>query len=65
MKRWLAVVCICMLAAAGCSKKPGQTEKVVRIGAAGPFTGDMAVFGADQLNAMKMAVDEWNARGGV
>jgi branched-chain amino acid transport system substrate-binding protein len=25
----------------------------------------MAVFGADQLNGMKLAVEEWNAKGGV
>ncbi|HEY6873071.1 MAG TPA: branched-chain amino acid ABC transporter substrate-binding protein [Geobacteraceae bacterium] len=61
MKRWLLLAVVCFLAFA-CTKKD---ENVVRIGAAGPLTGDMAVFGQDQLNGMKLAVEEWNARGGV
>ena len=63
-KKWLVVACCCALAAA-CTKQGRQEADVVKIGAAGPFTGDMAVFGADQLNGMKLAVEEWNAKGGV
>jgi branched-chain amino acid transport system substrate-binding protein len=63
MKKWLVFVCLCALAV-GC-KKGGQEAEVIRIGAAGPLTGDLAVFGADQVNGMKLAVEEWNAKGGV
>ncbi len=61
MKRWLLLAVVCAFAV-GCTKKE---ENVIRIGAAGPLTGDMAVFGQDQLNGMKLAVEEWNAKGGV
>ena len=60
MKRLLLVV-ICLLLVA-CTKKETNS---IKIGAAGPLTGDLATFGADQLNGMKLAVEEWNAKGGV
>jgi branched-chain amino acid transport system substrate-binding protein len=61
MKRLLLVAGICFLACA-CTKKESN---VIRIGAAGQLTGPEAVFGADMLNGVKLAVEEWNARGGV
>lgn len=61
MKRWLLLAGICFLTLA-CTKKE---ENVIKVGAAGPLTGDMAVFGQDQLNGVKLAVEEWNAKGGV
>jgi branched-chain amino acid transport system substrate-binding protein len=45
----------------GCQKK----EAAVVIGVAGPITGDQAQFGMDELNGVKLAVDEWNAKGGL
>lgn len=44
----------------GCKK-----EEVVKIGVAGPFTGDQAKVGQDLINGVTLAVDEWNAKGGV
>ncbi len=63
MRKWL-VIGLCLLAAA-CTKQGAEQSDVIRIGAAGPLTGDMAVFGQDQLNGMRLAVEEWNATGGV
>jgi len=37
----------------------------VKIGAAGPYTGDVSKIGLDGLNAIKMAVEEANAAGGI
>ncbi len=37
----------------------------IKIGAAGPYTGDVSKIGLDGLNAIKMAVDEANAAGGI
>ena len=37
----------------------------VKIGAAGPYSGDLSKIGLDGLNAIKMAVEEANAAGGV
>jgi branched-chain amino acid transport system substrate-binding protein len=42
-----------------------QRMAPVKIGAAGPFTGDLSKIGLDSLNAIYMAVDEANAEGGV
>src|SRR5450759_1632460 len=61
MRRVLLLLGICFLLLA-CTKKDAN---VVRIGAGGPLTGDAAMFGVDLLNGMKLAVEEWNAKGGV
>lgn len=37
----------------------------IKIGAAGPFTGQLAKIGIDALNAVKMAVDDFNASGAM
>ena len=37
----------------------------VKIGAAGPYTGDVAKIGLDGLNAIRMAVEDANAVGGI
>jgi branched-chain amino acid transport system substrate-binding protein len=37
----------------------------VKIGGVGPVTGEAATFGISTKNAYNMAVDEWNANGGV
>ncbi|SNB46840.1 branched-chain amino acid ABC transporter substrate-binding protein [Geobacter sp. DSM 9736] len=63
MKKLVVLMCLC-LATVACTKKEKEAD-VIRIGAAGPLTGDMAVFGQDQVNGMKLAIDEWNAKGGV
>lgn len=39
--------------------------RTVKIGVAGPMTGPQAKQGQDFLNGVRLAVDEWNARGGV
>lgn len=44
-----------------CQKK----EEVIKIGIAGPMTGDQAKMGTDFRNGVTLAVEEWNAKGGV
>jgi branched-chain amino acid transport system substrate-binding protein len=46
----------------GCTQ---QDDTVVKIGAAGPMTGDQSKMGIDLRNATELAVAEWNAKGGV
>ncbi len=60
MKRLLSILTIILLAA--CTQ---QDDKVIRIGAAGPMTGDQSKMGIDLRNAAELAVSEWNAKGGV
>lgn len=50
-----------MVTVAGCS---GSAE-VIRIGASGPFSGQLSKIGLDSLNAVRMAVEEANAAGGI
>lgn len=61
MKRTLILSSIVALALSAC----GASTTTVRIGVILPITGDAASLGIDQLNGIKMAVDEVNAKGGV
>jgi len=45
----------------GCQKK----EDVIKIGVAGPMTGDQAKMGTDFKNGVTLAVEEWNSKGGL
>lgn len=45
----------------GCQKK----ADVIKIGIAGPMTGDQAKMGTDFKNGVSLAVEEWNVKGGV
>ena len=57
-----ALFCAALLLAAGCTS---QDRNVVRIGAAGPMTGDQSKMGIDLRNGAELAVAEWNEKGGV
>ena len=46
-------------------RKPVQAQDVVKIAAGAPLTGPLAKQGQEVANAVKLAVEEWNARGGV
>ncbi len=60
MKKVLCMILLTILL--GCTH---QDENVIKIGAAGPMTGDQSKMGVDLRNAVELAVAEWNARGGV
>lgn len=63
MRKFLAVIALVSLVAmaAGCASAPGS----IKIGASGPFSGQLSKIGLDSLNAIRMAVDEVNAEGGI
>jgi branched-chain amino acid transport system substrate-binding protein len=46
----------------GCAR---QDENVIKIGAAGPMTGDQSKMGIDLRNGVELAVAEWNEKGGL
>jgi len=49
-----------------CEKKGGDAEvREIIIGVAGPMTGDQSKLGGDLVRGVQVAVDEWNARGGI
>ncbi len=64
MKKIISVSIIVMfiMTAFGCTH---QDNNVIRIGAAGPMTGDQSKMGVDLRNAVELAVAEWNEKGGV
>ena len=58
-----------LLAACGGEKaadKPSTTEaETIKIGAIGPLTGPVAIYGISATNGLKLAIDEINANGGI
>jgi branched-chain amino acid transport system substrate-binding protein len=50
------------LLAASCTSK---SSNEIKIGAAGPMTGDQSKMGTDLRHGVELAVEEWNAKGGV
>ena len=56
----LIILSICLIFL-GCQKK----EDVIKIGIAGPITGDQAKMGMDFKNGVSLAVEEWNEKGGI
>jgi branched-chain amino acid transport system substrate-binding protein len=44
---------------------PGQAQQVLKIAAGAPLTGPLAKQGQEVANAVKLAVEEWNKKGGV
>ncbi len=62
MKRVLLYIFLAAAILVGCAKEEAD---VIRIGAAGPMTGDQSKMGIDLKNAVELAVSEWNERGGV
>ncbi len=62
MRGFLVTLLLVIVAVStGCQKK----EEAIKVGVAGPMTGDQAKMGADFRNGVTLAVDEWNGRGGI
>lgn len=62
-KRLLLVLSVIFTIAlfSNCAKK----EDTIKIGVAGPMTGDQAKMGTDLKNGVSLAVAEWNEKGGI
>jgi len=67
-----ALLALSVLALAGCSQAPAKSTEGAKaetgdiiIGAGVPLTGSEAKMGKDMTNAIQMAIDEINAKGGV
>jgi branched-chain amino acid transport system substrate-binding protein len=61
----LALFAVFSLVLAGAFVSCGGGSKYVTVGAVGPVTGAAATFGISTKNGDQLAVDEWNAKGGV
>lgn len=62
MKKTIVFMFMIALAFLGCQKKD---QNVVLVGIAGPMTGPQAKLGTDFRNGARIAIDEWNERGGL
>ena len=66
VKRFVAVVlCFMCLAVTLSACATRREDGPIFIGAAGPFTGELSKIGLDSLNAIEMAVKEFNDAGGI
>lgn len=67
MKKFLAVMLVAFAVAAFCfaGGSSESTSSEIRIGFIGPLTGDYANYGTLCKQAVEMAVEEQNAKGGV
>ncbi len=70
MRKLQVLTVAALLMAAGCGSGGGgggqpAAAKEIKIAAGGPFTGDLAPVGQGGLHGVQMAVDDWNARGGI
>lgn len=61
----VAIVMIVSLAAGCGSKAKSDTGSTVKIGAIQPISGQVSAYGTQSRDAINMAVDEINAKGGV
>jgi branched-chain amino acid transport system substrate-binding protein len=57
----ILVVCLALVGCAG----GGQKNDTIKVGWFGSLTGDVAVWGQSELNSIKMAFEEYNAKGGI
>ncbi len=60
--RLVIVLAAVVLSLAACG---GGKSAVIQIGVAAPMTGNSAAVGQDFVNGARLAVSEYNARGGV
>ena len=58
----LAVMVVAAFALTSCG---GGKATEIKIGGISPLTGEAATFGQSTKNGMELAVEEWNAAGGV
>ncbi len=61
LRIWLATLTLVTVLGA----THAQAASTIKIGTAGPMTGDQGAFGQEIKNGVIIAVDEWNAKGGV
>jgi branched-chain amino acid transport system substrate-binding protein len=60
----LIMVAMCCVGC-GTGSKSGDAKGDIKIGLAGPMTGDSAIWGQSSLKAAQIAVDEFNEKGGI
>ncbi len=65
MRRRRIFVSLMVMVLLGLAALTVYGETTIKIGAIGPLTGESSIGGLDELNGKKMAVDDFNAAGGL
>ena len=65
MKKIIIVSFVMLFVFIGQTVSAGDVSKGISVGNAGSFSGDAAAPCMEIFNSSQMAVDEWNARGGI
>jgi len=61
----VAVATVTLMLASMAGPAAVHAQQVVKIGVEGPITGPLAKMGQELANAVRLAADEWNKKGGV
>ena len=67
-KPLLSLLLLAAFAWCGCSKQENQSTmqaSQIKVAAVAPLTGGQAKIGTDMVRGTEIAIEEWNARGGV
>ncbi len=65
MKKLLGFVFVVILLSLGQTVAANDVSKGIKVGNAGSFTGDAAAPCMEIYNSAQVAIDEWNAKGGI
>lgn len=65
MKKYIVLLSIGVLLSISLNAQANDVKKGIHVGNAGSFTGDAAAPCMEIFNSSQLAVDEWNARGGI
>ena len=65
MKRLVVLLCAMICLSANQAAQANKVADGISVGNAGSFTGDAAAPCMEIFNSAQLAVDEWNARGGI
>ncbi len=63
--RLISTVLLLAVLLAACAPGSGQSTGPIKVGILAPLSGPAPTYGISHRNAAQMAIDEWNAKGGV
>ena len=63
--RRLATTALALASAVLLLALPARAQDVIKIAAGAPLTGPLAKQGQEVANSVKLAVEQWNAKGGI
>lgn len=64
--RWMCIVLLAAVLISACAPAASSTEAgTIKVGILAPLSGPAPTYGISHRNAAQIAIDEWNAKGGV